>query len=159
MVRQTGPAHPAFPPAVPAPAPARYHDRGDPWPLYAALDEATLWREWRAANPVATPAERRRLWTLEVAALRVLDLRDGKVVRALGVDLADLVGPRQAARPLADRARALGAEGMVVPSAAHPGGWNLVVFPEGFRKLRVRTRAVIRPPAGTDSASGDHGTA
>ena len=38
---------------------------------------------------------------------------------------------------------------MVVPSAARDGSWNLVVFPSGFRRLRLAgSRAMHpRPPA------------
>ncbi|MGH2417374.1 MAG: RES domain-containing protein, partial [Candidatus Limnocylindria bacterium] len=43
------------------------------------------------------------------------------------------------------RARALGADGMVVPSAAHAGHWNLVVFPSAFAKVRVAGSSATRP--------------
>jgi hypothetical protein len=80
-LRQTAPNYPAFPPRLPAAASARYHDRGDPWPLYAALDEVTLWREWHASNPAATARERRRLGNVVVFPtgfdrLRVVRQRD-----------------------------------------------------------------------------------
>jgi RES domain-containing protein len=107
----------------------------------------TLWREWRASNPAAAPRERRRLWRIEASDLPVIDLRDPAVVQAVGVEPTSLVGPREQARPLADRARELGADGMVVPSAAHPGGWNVVVFPTGFDRLRVVRQRDLRPPA------------
>jgi RES domain-containing protein len=107
----------------------------------------TLWREWHASNPGSTARERRRLWQLQATDLPVIDLRDPAVVQAVGVDPTSLVGPRDQARPLADRARELGADGMVVPSAAHPGGWNVVVFPTGFDRLRVVRERDLRPPA------------
>jgi RES domain-containing protein len=100
---------------------------------------ATAWAEWAAATRGAIDPrdERRRLWRIDVSALPVVDLRRPEVQDALAVDLDGLVGPRADAQPLAARARALGAAGMVVPSAAHPGHWTLVVFPEGFGALRV----------------------
>jgi RES domain-containing protein len=125
----------------------RYHRPGDPWPLYASLEPATVWAEWAAATHGAIdPAEeRRRLWAIDVEALPVLDLRDPETVAALGVDLADLVGPRSAAQALGETARALGAEGIVAPSAADPARWNLVVMPSGFHRLRVGRSRVLHP--------------
>jgi hypothetical protein len=35
---------------------------------------------------------------------------------------------------------------MVVPSAARAGGWNVVVFPTGFDRLRVVRQRDLRPP-------------
>jgi RES domain-containing protein len=147
VVRQTGVDTPALPPARPAATAARYHRAGDPWPLYASLEPVTVWAEWRAATRGAIdPAnERRRLWRIEVTGLRVLDLRRRSVRAELGVELAELTGPRRAAQALATRALALGAEGIVAPSAAHEGHWNLVVFPSGFARLRVAGSTATRP--------------
>jgi hypothetical protein len=75
----------------------------------------------------------------------VLDLRDAATVRELGVDLDRLVGGRRAAQELADRARDIGAEGMIVPSAARHGQWNLVVFPSGFRRLAPTASSAVHP--------------
>jgi len=86
---------------------------------------------------------------VEVDDLAVVDLRRPEVVSALELRLDELTGPRARAQALAGRARALGADGMVVPSAAHRGAWNLVVFPSGFGRLRAaRSRSTSpRPPA------------
>lgn len=135
----------------PAPSEGRYHRPGDPWPLYASLEPATAWAEWSAATRGAIDprAERRRLWDLQVDQLPVLDLRDPGVVGDLGIDLDALTGPRRAAQELGARARALGAEGMVAPSAARHGHWNLVVFPAGLGRVTASgSRAMNpRPPA------------
>ena len=148
--RQTGLDRPALPPSRPAPAEGRYHRPGDPWPLYASLEPATVWAEWSAATrgAIDPASERRRLWQIVVHDLPVLDLRDPSVVTALGIVLDDLTGRRAAAQDLAARAGALGAEGMIVPSAARHGHWNLVVFPAGFRRVASgRSRATHpRPP-------------
>lgn len=77
--------------------------------------------------------------------LPVIDLRRPAVRVELDVDLAQLTGPRGGAQALATRARALGAEGIVAPSAAHEGHWNLVVFPSAFAKLRVLGSSATRP--------------
>lgn len=145
--RQTAVDTPCFPPPRPAPAPGRYHRIGDAWPLYASLDPTTAWAEWRAATAGAIdPAtERRRLWRIDARDLAVVDLRDADVRAALGVDVAQLTGARARCQALARRAHRLGAEGLVVPSAAAPDGWNLVVFPSGFGALKSRGSAVRNP--------------
>jgi len=63
----------------------------------------------------------------------------------MGVTLQQLTGPRPTAHALAARARDRGAEGMLVPSAARPGDWNLVVFPAGFGRLRVAGSRAMHP--------------
>ena len=80
--------------------------------------------------------------------MNVIDLRRSDAREELGVDLDAITGPRRAARELAARARDLGADGLILPSAAHAGHWNLVVFPPAFPKVRVvgsRTTSP-RPP-------------
>jgi RES domain-containing protein len=145
--RQTGLDTPALPPDLPAPVEARCHRAGDPWPLYASLDVETVWAEWNAATrgAIDLSSERRRLWHLEVRGIRVVDLRVAEARDELGVELATLTGPRRAAQVLAARARDLGADGLVLPSAAHPGHWNLVVFPSAFAKVRVLGSKATHP--------------
>ncbi|MBA2632182.1 MAG: RES family NAD+ phosphorylase [Chloroflexi bacterium] len=149
--RQTGLDMPALPPDRPAAVEARCHRAGDPWPLYASLEVETVWAEWSAATrgAVDPSTERRRLWRLHVAGLNVVDLRRSEARKQLDVDLDRITGPRGVAQDLAARARDLGADGLVLPSAAHPEHWNLVVFPPAFSKLRVLgSRATHpRPPA------------
>jgi RES domain-containing protein len=111
-----------------------------------------VWAEWSAATRGAIDprTERRRLWPIDVSGLPVLDLRDPTVRASLDVELTDLTGRRASAQSLAPVAKALGAQGLIVPSAAQEGAWNLVVFPEGFERLAIsRGRNVHpRPPAG-----------
>ena len=112
-----------------------------------------MWAEWSAATRGAIePAEeRRRLWRVDATDLPVLDLRRSEVRAELDISLDALTGPRSRAHGLAQRALALGAHGMVVPSAARDGAWNLVVFPAGFARLRVSGSRTTnpRPPAGS----------
>lgn len=135
-------------------AEGRYHRPGEPWPLYASLEPQTVWAEWSAATrgAIDPSTERRRLWRITVRSLPVVDLRRPGLVDELGIDLAVLTGPRTRAHDFAERARELGAAGMVVPSAAHDGAWNLVVFPSGFGALRTDGSRVTspRPPGQTD---------
>ncbi len=147
MHRQTGVEFPALPPSHPAPAPARWHRTGDPWPLYATLEPATAWAEWQAATggAIDPPGERRRLWTLDVDALPVIDLRDPAARAAVGVELDELRGAWPVTQALGPRLRALGAAGVIAPSAARAGHWNLVVFPAGFGRVSVRDGRTMHP--------------
>lgn len=106
-----------------------------------------MWAEWNAATRGAIdPAtERRRLWRVDVDGLRVVDLRRPAVRDELRVELSSLTGARAAAQALATKARSLGADGMIVPSAARAGEWNLVVFPSAFSKLTVGGSTITRP--------------
>ena len=106
-----------------------------------------MWAEWNAATrgAIDPAAERRRLWRIDVDGLRVVDLRRPAVRAELRVELGDLTGARAAAQALATRARSLGAEGMIVPSAARSGEWNLVVFPSAFGRLTVDGSNITRP--------------
>jgi RES domain len=56
-----------------------------------------------------------------------------------------LTGPRARAHGLAATARELGADGLIVPSAALDGAWNLVVFPSGLDRLRVAGSRAMHP--------------
>lgn len=153
--RQTALHVPAcLPPQQPAPHAGRYHRAGDPWPLYTALDLDTMWAEWQHATGGAVAPEDDERWVCRLEVdLTVLDLRDLATRRALGVDGAELVGdwspdaPNAATMRVAEAAAELGVDGMVVPSAARPGGWNLAVLPRAFDRVRLvsRRRAVPAP--------------
>jgi RES domain-containing protein len=125
----------------------RYHRPDEPWPLYASLEPSTVWAEWAAATGSAIDPreERRRLWTLRADGLRVVDLRRAEVREALGVELDALVGPRDVAQRLGARIRALGADGLIAPSAANPNAWNLVVWPQAFDRVRAGRPRTMHP--------------
>ena len=96
---------------------------------------------------------------MAVSDLPVVDLREAATREALGVTVEQLTGARAVPQELARRLAALGAQGAVVPSAAYPGHWNLVVFPVGFAHLRVGRGRTVHPappaPSVSDSAPGD----
>lgn len=75
----------------------------------------------------------------------MLDLRRPEVLDELGISPSDLTGARERAQPLAERARALGAAGIIAPSAARKGHWSLVAFPLGFDRLRVGGSRATHP--------------
>lgn len=136
-----------LPPEQPAPHPGRYHGAGDPWPLYAALDRATMWAEWAHATDAPRQPDDDPRWVCALDVdLTVLDLREPATRRALRVGVAGLTGPwspeapNRDARRVARVAAELGVDGAIVPSAAAEGGWNLVVLPRAFERVRMRRR-------------------
>lgn len=155
MHRQTGVDTPALPPDRPAPVAGRYHRARSGWPLYASLEPATAWAEWRAATGGAVDPRgvMRRLWKLRVRDLPVVDLRRPEARAELGIELADLVGDRAGPQRAAVAARARGALGMIVPSAARPNAWNLVVFPDGLESVTPGRSRRMRPRPPTDAVS------
>jgi RES domain-containing protein len=80
-----------------------------------------------------------------VEGLAVVDLRRAGLAEELGVSERQLTAAWSRAHGLAARARELGADGLIVPSAARNGAWNLVIFPSGFDRLRVAGSTAMRP--------------
>ena len=79
----------------------------------------------------------RTIVRLEVAAARLVDLRDATACAALGIDPSraqeDWVaaldrGEEPASWPVADRARTIGADGLIDGSRRAPAAWHLVLF-------------------------------
>ncbi|MGH2454847.1 MAG: RES family NAD+ phosphorylase [Candidatus Limnocylindria bacterium] len=113
-----------------------------------------MWAEWSHATEgrPATGDEVRWVCRLEVD-LTVLDLRDPAARHAVGVTMRQLTGEWSPDRPnrstlrVADVAAELGVDGMVVPSAASPGGWNLAVLPRAFDRVRLIRRRRQPAPA------------
>ena len=106
-----------------------------------------MWAELAHATGSAVPAAEDPRWvcTLDVD-LRVVDLRGPAARRALRTSLAALTGgwspdsPNSAALRAVRAAVTLGVDGLIVPSAARSGGWNLVVLPAAFARVRLRSR-------------------
>ncbi len=123
--------------------------------MYGSIDEPTVWAEWsRATDGGVAPEDDPRWLCVFEADLRVVDLRRPEVLEALEVTPADLSGdwspnaPNAACLRVALAATLAGAQAIVVPSAARPGGWNLDVLPTGFDRLRrvKRRRQLPVPP-------------
>jgi RES domain-containing protein len=159
LYRQTALGVPACaPPLQPAPHPGRYHRAGDPWPLYAALDEPTIWAEWQHATGGAVQPDDDPRWRCifdaELDPLDLLDLRDPATRRALGVTLESLraswspTAPNDDCLAVTSAAAEMGLDGIIVPSAAAPDGWSIDVLPPAFGKLRLvaRDRVIPAPP-------------
>ncbi len=81
----------------------------------------------------------------------MLDLRDDATRAVLGVTLVDLVAPwspdrpNRACRRVMEAALAAGADAIVVPSAALPGGWCIDVLPGALDRLRLVARERVTP--------------
>jgi RES domain-containing protein len=84
--------------------------------------------------------------SLQAEVERLLDLTDALVRRALKVGLKDLVGDWQDAQNLGQEAltqaigrlaREAGYQGLLAPSAAKPGGRNLILFRDKVTKRRL----------------------
>lgn len=125
--------------------------------MYGSLDLETVWAEWaRATDGAVAPEDDPRRLCVFDADLAVLDLREPAVVATLDVTLDDLVidwsdrDPNTACLVLARLAGELGADAVIVPSAARAGGWNLVVQPVAFASVRPvsRKRTTPAPPSG-----------
>jgi RES domain-containing protein len=120
--------------------------------MYGALDAPTVWAEWaRATGGAVRPEDDRRSLCVFDADLVALDLRDAAVRAALGVSIEELVGdwsmaaPNEACLRVARRAVAAGAQAVIAPSAARPGGWTIVILPSAFGGLRRRSRRTTTP--------------
>jgi RES domain-containing protein len=114
-----------------------------------------MWDELVLASEGTMPPGENPRWVCSLDVdLRVLDLRDAATLRALRTSVAALTRPWSAERPntatlrSVRAARSLGIDGLIVPSAARPGGWNLVVLPSAFDRVRLRSRRRKAPPSG-----------
>ncbi len=123
--------------------------------MYGSIDETTVWAEWsRATDGGVAPEDDPRWLCVFEADLRILDLRRPEVLDALGVTAEALMddwapdAPNVASLKVAAAATLAGADAIIVPSAAWPGGWNLDVLPSGFARLRrvTRRRRLPAPP-------------
>lgn len=139
-----------------APAEGRYHNEGAQPPLYASSTEDVAWgelfRHFSDGGAVEiSPFEiKRRMSTLEVLDLPVLDLTDELVREQLGVSEDELIGNQYGvcqaiAELLGTRLDLFG--GILAPSAVIPSEQTLVVFQERIRgHVSVRHTRTARPP-------------
>lgn len=112
--------------------------------VYASLTPETAMAESLAHNrhygvPVED-AKPRTFVGIEVKLNKVLDLRDGKVRQRLRVSKTQILtvdwrkeakaGREPITQRLGKAAHASDWEGLIVPSVADPGGYNLLIFPD-----------------------------
>ena len=126
--------------------------------MYGSVEEPTVWVEWaHATGGGVAPEDDPRWLCVFDADLSVLDLRRPEILDARNVTVDDLNAdwapgaPNSACLKVSAAAAAAGPEGMIVPSAAHPGAWNLDVLPKGSSGLRriKREHKVPEPPTPT----------
>jgi sugar phosphate isomerase/epimerase len=113
-----------------------------------------MWAEWANASDAPRQPDDDPRWVCELEVnLTVLDLRKAATRRALRVGVAGLIGPwspdvpNRDARRVARAAAALGVDGVIAPSAATEDGWNRVVLPGAFERVRMRRRRRETAPA------------
>lgn len=146
--RQTDPKRQPFELPPIAVRGGRWHSAGDPWPAYAsstalaAMLELVRGIERDLATPPPLPT--RRMSELFVDDLPVVDLANELALDHVGlrreqlVDGYDLSAETEHCRAIAAVVRARPAVlGLLVPSAALPGADVLVLFPAGFRRVRI----------------------
>lgn len=112
--------------------------------LYASLEASTAVQEVarglrvRGIDPQQFPPAAWWCYELGVQLGAVLDLTDPAILREVGLSADTLTGSDLGrTRQIASEARRTGFEALLVPSAAAPGGRNLVIFAD----------RVAQPPA------------
>lgn len=124
---------PLRPPLLPATTPARFHRGTEAEPtqylsLHPLGPHAETLRNHDLRRPEQARALRLRTWALRVDLAPLPEI-DFDTAPAYGLDPAGLVADdRTACQELADRLRAGGVPGVVVPSAALPGTRTAVLF-------------------------------
>ena len=117
---------------IPSARSGRFHRSGDPVTQYFAEHPLGAWAEflrWSPTTPATLPTVAVRLWVVrvELAQLVVIDFANAS---SWGISPGQLVSDDDYSdcQDLADRLRARGAPGVLVPSAALPGTRNVVLF-------------------------------
>jgi RES domain-containing protein len=158
--RQTPEHRAALELPVHARRPGRYHDRGDPSPLYASSSPeaamAEFLRQVARGDLSFAPDDVRRLSTLELPADRLIDLMNPEVCSAEGVTYDQLVGDdTSVTRALAQRTTAKDTViGLRAPSAAVRGAITFVIFGRHLEQVVLREERTVRiidyldPPLG-----------
>lgn len=130
--------------------PGRYHDRGDPSPLYASsTPEAAMsefLRQVERGDLTFTADDVRRLSTLKLPADRLLDLMDPDVCSTEGVTYDQLVGDDTSiTRALAQRTSARETViGLRAPSAALEGAITFVIFGQHLQQVVLTDERTVR---------------
>ena len=101
--------------------------------IYTSLERETMLAEFENALAAFVPRPRREAFTayeIRVAVEGVLDLRPDGLLDELGITPADLTADdHTACQRVAGAVAWLSRGGLLVPSARHPDGTNLVIFP------------------------------
>jgi RES domain-containing protein len=102
--------------------------------LYTSFSRATALAEFAQNYTDADPIAAASMLSLLVQLNRVIDLSIPSLLQALETDESALTGIRIPRAPhIAERigaaANAVGADGLIAPSAQEPGTRNLVIFP------------------------------
>jgi RES domain-containing protein len=149
--RQTSPARQPFELATHAPAGARWHRKGDPWPAYAGdtelgvMLEQTRHTALEAGNEVLPI---RRVSELHLDCLPVVDLANAMALDVLGLVPDDLRGDStvEFCRDLAAATWAgqPAAAGLLTPSTPLSGGKVLVIKPEAFGTIDVGRQELVQ---------------
>lgn len=132
----------------------RWHCAGDPWPAYASsTPEAAMFelvRGFERDRSTPPPLPTRRMSELVIDDLPVVDLANELALEHVGirreilVDGYDLSPETHHCRAIASLVRTRKAVlGLLVPSAALPGAEVLVLFPAGFRRVRIGAQQLV----------------
>lgn len=117
-------------------SPLTQNTRGARWnppdvaAIYASISRQTALAEaeWRLSMEPVRPRTQRTLYSIEIALSDVLDLSSPNDLAAAGVNAAELASNDPTPCRLVGGAVAwLGHDGLLVPSARHPGT-NIVIF-------------------------------
>ncbi len=110
--------------------------------IYASLEAQTAVQEVarglrvRGIDPQQFPPAAWWCYELEVRLRAVLDLTDSAILRKVGLSADTLTGSDlERTRQIAGEARRAGFEALLVPSAAAPGGRNLVILADRLAQL------------------------
>lgn len=110
--------------------------------IYTALDKKTLRAElYKMVDKRGITAKDLFHWkitVIEVKLKNVLDLTDPKIRKKFGIELSDILFDTkdciEKCCKIADKARNLGAEAILSPSAANPEGENFNIYPDKLLK-------------------------
>lgn len=129
--RQTAPVLSALDLPARANAQGRYHRKGQAPPLYTSTTEQGAWAELAKRLVPPPPTIKRRITTLKVTNLSVLDLTDSKALTELEITEQQLTSDDyvicQAITEITYVQSHFG--GILAPSATHPDANTLAIFP------------------------------
>jgi len=100
--------------------------------IYASLSRDTVLAEveYQLSMEPTRPSVRRTLYQLNVALSSVLDLSTPQALASIGLTIEDLAVIEHAKCQIVGGAvEYMAHDGLLVPSARHPGGRNLVIYP------------------------------